>query len=282
MAARSDCDAARRYGPRGWSCRTSWARRLGSPASRLCPQPGDCSTGLSIDAPDRPVLWHSWLAGVTWRASMSPGTTPRQFCSGCLPVSGNCTSASTALRWTRRTRCVWRYRQLQDVLSRWNLIAVAASRPGYGQYIPLEDAAARRARTTTSTSLRQSWPWSASPLSGQRTAGGETFRLTHKRGGCRPPRRRTSPGPAPEGTTPMAERWKARPKRATRVSSCTTATRAAERKSAASAVVRTRSSVASTHAGRPPVGGARGHHPCAQVRSAFAAALTAEVTGPLH
>jgi hypothetical protein len=28
---------------------------------------------------------------------------------------------------------VWRYRQLQDVLARWNLVAVATSQPGYAE-----------------------------------------------------------------------------------------------------------------------------------------------------
>jgi Family of unknown function (DUF6247) len=28
---------------------------------------------------------------------------------------------------------VWRYRQLQEVLSRWNLVAIATSQPGYAE-----------------------------------------------------------------------------------------------------------------------------------------------------
>ncbi len=52
---------------------------------------------------------------------------------------------------------VWRYRQLQDVLARWELVAAAMSKPGYrqarddakagaGDYVSLEDVIARRGR----------------------------------------------------------------------------------------------------------------------------------------
>jgi hypothetical protein len=50
---------------------------------------------------------------------------------------------------------VWRYRQLQEVLGRWALVAAATSKPGYqgaleevkagrGQYSSLEEVIARR------------------------------------------------------------------------------------------------------------------------------------------
>lgn len=50
---------------------------------------------------------------------------------------------------------VWRYRHLQEVLARWELVAVATSKPGYGQardearagtgqYTSLEEVIARR------------------------------------------------------------------------------------------------------------------------------------------
>lgn len=38
---------------------------------------------------------------------------------------------------------LWRYRQLQDVLARWNLIAIATSQPGYAEAL----AEARNATT---------------------------------------------------------------------------------------------------------------------------------------
>ena len=38
---------------------------------------------------------------------------------------------------------VWRYRQLQEVLARWNLVAIATSQPGYGEAL----AEARNAAT---------------------------------------------------------------------------------------------------------------------------------------
>jgi hypothetical protein len=52
---------------------------------------------------------------------------------------------------------VWRYRHLQELLARWELVATATSKPGYaqareevrtgaGQYVSLEDVIARRQR----------------------------------------------------------------------------------------------------------------------------------------
>lgn len=42
---------------------------------------------------------------------------------------------------------VWRYRQLQEVLTRWNLVAIATSQPGYAQAL----AEARSAATPGAT-----------------------------------------------------------------------------------------------------------------------------------
>lgn len=55
---------------------------------------------------------------------------------------------------------VWRWRHLQDVLTRWELVATATSKPGYAQaldeartgagaYVSLEDVKARRQRHGT-------------------------------------------------------------------------------------------------------------------------------------
>ena len=55
---------------------------------------------------------------------------------------------------------VWRWRHLQEVLARWELVATATSKPGYaqaleeartgaGQYVSLEELIARRQRQGT-------------------------------------------------------------------------------------------------------------------------------------
>jgi uncharacterized protein DUF6247 len=54
---------------------------------------------------------------------------------------------------------VWRYRQLQELLTRWDLIAAATSKPGYaqardeartgaGEYASLDEVIARRQRAS--------------------------------------------------------------------------------------------------------------------------------------
>lgn len=102
-------------------------------------------------------MWHT-LAGMSDLAhEPEPGRYDPEAILQRLPASERELFLSEYRSALDEAHEVWRYRQLQDALSRWNLIAVAASRPGYalaladasagtGQYTPLEDVAARQAQ----------------------------------------------------------------------------------------------------------------------------------------